>query len=119
MEEIANHSDTSVQSIETPIETSQTPTETNTPDTTQETSTGHRIKYNGEEKIISYDEAPTWIQKGMNYDKVAERAKEAETFQKNLDRIAKHYGFDSHDESSKRLKNSVWMKVLYVNTYSR
>ncbi|WP_058301699.1 hypothetical protein [Gorillibacterium timonense] len=66
--------------------------------TTQEQPKGITVKYNKEDRFIPEEEAPTWIQKGLNYDKVSERAKEAEKYQQNLDRIAKFYGFDSHDK---------------------
>jgi hypothetical protein len=56
------------------------------------------IKYNKEEIKIPVSERQTYLQKGYNYDKVNERAKEAEAYQQSLERIAKFYNFDSHSE---------------------
>jgi hypothetical protein len=53
------------------------------------------VKYNKEEKQVSYDEAPDYIQKGMNYDKVQQRADE---YQQNLDRVARLSGYKDHSE---------------------
>ncbi|KAF6597511.1 hypothetical protein H6F38_34160, partial [Paenibacillus sp. EKM208P] len=39
-----------------------------------------------------------WVQKGLNYDKVSEKAQQAERYQEMLDRTAKYYGFDNHDD---------------------
>lgn len=73
--------------------------------TTQEevAPTGHRVKYNGEEKLVSYDEAPTWIQKGMNYDKVSERAQQLESQTKYLEKMARIEGYGSVDEYVKAI----------------
>lgn len=101
MEEIANHSD--VAAPETTVETSGSTNATNTPATTQEAPKGLTVKYNKEDRFIPEEEAPTWIQKGLNYDKVAERAKEAETYQQNLERIAKFNGFESHSDYLKAM----------------
>ncbi len=67
--------------------------------TTQETTApgGIRVKYNKEERVISHEEAPTWIQKGLNYDKLQERSTQLEQQAKNLERVAKAYGFPDVD----------------------
>jgi hypothetical protein len=44
---------------------------------------------------VSYDEAPDYIQKGLNYDKVSERAT---TYQSELDRVARLSGYESYEE---------------------
>ncbi|KGE20054.1 hypothetical protein [Paenibacillus wynnii] len=83
----------------------QQPNVTATPDTTvaapattQETPVeGIRVKYNKEERIIPNEEAPNWIQKGLNYDKLQERSTQLETQAKNLERVAKAYGFPDVD----------------------
>jgi hypothetical protein len=98
MEEIANQSEVAVQAPETTIETSVSTEATNTPATIQEPPKGMTVKYNKEDRFVSDDELPSYVQKGLNYDKVAERAKEAETYQQNLERIAKHYGFETHSD---------------------
>ena len=53
------------------------------------------VKYNKEEKQVSYDEAPDYIQKGMNYDKVQQRA---DQYQQHLDRVAQLSGYQDHNE---------------------
>lgn len=66
--------------------------------TTQTTAPeGIRVKYNKEERIIPTEEAPTWIQKGLNYDKLQERATTLEAQAKALERTAKVYGFSDVD----------------------
>lgn len=67
---------------------------------------GIKVKYNKEERVIGYDEAPDWIQKGLNYDKVQERATQAEAQAKQLDRVAKFYGFDSPDKYLQALEQA-------------
>jgi hypothetical protein len=93
MEEIANQSEPVVESA--PIET-QAPEVV--PATTQEAPKGMTVKYNKEDRFVSDEELPSYVQKGLNYDKVSDRAKEADTFQQNLERIAKHYGFETHSD---------------------
>jgi hypothetical protein len=53
------------------------------------------VKYNKEPVKVTYDEAPTYIQKGLNYDKVQQQA---ETYQQQLDRAAHLMGYQSNDE---------------------
>lgn len=87
------------EQVETPEqpETPDTETpETNEPDTTQDDY--FTVKYNKEEKKISRDEAPTYIQKGLNYDKVKERADQLEQTANYLDRVAKFSGYQTVDE---------------------
>ncbi|WP_342440015.1 hypothetical protein NSS79_15415 [Paenibacillus sp. FSL L8-0436] len=80
--------------------TEPTNTAVASPATTQETQApqGIPVKYNKEDRVIPYEEAPTWIQKGMNYDKLQERSTQLEAQAKNLERVAKAYGF--HDVDS-------------------
>lgn len=99
MEEFANHSEVaSPESTGTPIETSSAPEVSSSPDTTQEPPKGLTVKYNKEDRFVPDDELPTYVQKGLNYDKVAEQAKQAQSYQQSLERIAKFYGYNSHDE---------------------
>ncbi|WP_028609226.1 hypothetical protein [Paenibacillus harenae] len=83
------------------IETTEQETQTEAVETvtTQETAAaeGFTVKYNKEDRFVAKDEAPTWIQKGLNYDKVQERATQLEQQAKNLDRVAKFYGYDSSE----------------------
>lgn len=53
------------------------------------------VKYNKEEMKISRDEAPTYIQKGLNYDKVNQKASE---YEQHLQRVAQITGYQSIDE---------------------
>jgi hypothetical protein len=53
------------------------------------------IKYNKEPVKVSYDEAPSYIQKGMNYDKVQQRATE---YEQHLNRVAQLSGYQTHDD---------------------
>ena len=54
-----------------------------------------KIKYLGEDKDVPEDEAPTWIQKGMNHDRLQEKLSEQ---QKALDEVAQLQGFKDHAE---------------------
>jgi hypothetical protein len=53
------------------------------------------VKYNKEERQVSYDEAPDYIQKGMNYDKVNQRVGEYES---QLSRMQNLMGYQSQEE---------------------
>lgn len=106
-EQFANHSEsveTNVEATETPIETSQQSGGSEQPVTTQDPPKGLTVKYNKEEKFIPEEELPTWVQKGLNYEKVQERAKEADTLSQHLDRLVKYYGFDSRETLIKELE---------------
>ncbi|MBA9088728.1 putative DNA-binding protein YlxM (UPF0122 family) [Fontibacillus solani] len=89
------------QSTEQVIDQQQVNTEhpaAETTATTQETAAeGIRVKYNKEERVIPNEEAPTWIQKGLNYDKLQERTAALEDQAKALERTAKVYGFTDID----------------------
>ena len=65
-----------------------------------------RIKYNGEEKDITVEEAVTLAQKGMNYDKVMEKLRAAENAEelKILDAAARQSGL-TRKEYVKRLQS--------------
>jgi hypothetical protein len=84
------------QSLETPvtnehpIEQPQTP---ETPSTPQENV--FTVKYNKEEVQVPYEQAPDYIQKGLNYEKVQTRATE---YEQHLNRIAQLSGYQTHDE---------------------
>lgn len=53
------------------------------------------VKYNKEDRQVSYDEAPEYIQKGMNYDKTHQRATEYENY---LNRVARLSGYEDHNQ---------------------
>lgn len=80
------------QANETPIQ--QEPAQTQEPATTQEPDY-FTVKYNKEERQVSYDEAPEYIQKGLNYDKVQQRVSE---YEQHLNRMAQLTGYQTHEE---------------------
>jgi predicted transcriptional regulator with HTH domain len=92
-EEIANQSEPVAQET---IETA--PVTVEAPATTQEAPKGMTVKYNKEDRFVSDEELPAYVQKGLNYDKVSDRAKEADTLQQNLERVAKFYGYENHSD---------------------
>jgi hypothetical protein len=73
-EEITETTETTEAPIETVEDTK--PTETIEQEQTQETPQTLKIKYNHEEQEIPYDEAVPLIQKGMNFEKAVERARQ-------------------------------------------
>lgn len=97
MEETANHS--GIETQEAPVtevtETITAPEGESSPP--QEEPRGINVKYNKEDRFVPEDEVPNWVQKGLNYDKVSEKAQQAERYQQMLERTAKFYGFDSHE----------------------
>lgn len=70
------------ESTETTVETqttTETATETQTTGTEQQTTTEQpkiKVKYNHQDMELPYEEAVQHIQKGMNYDKAVERARQ-------------------------------------------
>jgi hypothetical protein len=97
MEETANHS--GIESIEAPVtevtEPIGTPEGESSPP--QEALKGINVKYNKEDRFVPEDEVPNWVQKGLNYDKVSEKAQQAERYQQSLDRAARYHGFEDHE----------------------
>lgn len=110
--ETANHSGNEevyeqgipTESIETPAEGNDSPP--------QEEPRGIKVKYNKEERFVPEDEVPNWVQKGLNYDKVSEKAQQAERYQQNLDRIAKFYGYESHEDYMTALEQEEQNRIL-------
>ncbi|MFF2156063.1 hypothetical protein ACFVVQ_12175 [Paenibacillus chitinolyticus] len=98
MEEFANHSE-AVETAAPEMNVETTP-ETSAPDTAtmQEQPKGYTVKYNKEERFVSDDEAPGWIQKGLNYDKMQERVQQYETQAQMAERLMNFHGFDDFDE---------------------
>lgn len=90
-EETANHS--GIEEVEV-IESNETPIESTDSLPQEEAPRGISVKYNKEERFVPEDEVPTWVQKGLNYDKVSEKAQQAERYQQTLERTARLYGFD-------------------------
>lgn len=101
MEETAYHSGEEVQEVVNDEVTEQLEVTDQQPEgessPPQEEPRGIKVKYNKEERFVPEDEVPNWVQKGLNYDKVSEKAQQAERYQQSLDRIAKFYGYPDHD----------------------
>ncbi|MGN7457887.1 hypothetical protein ACTHPH_24010 [Paenibacillus pasadenensis] len=86
-----------------------TTTETAATVTTQEAPPnpeGIKVKYNHEERIIGLDEAPSWIQKGLNYDKLQGQADQFEQHSRQLERAAKYHGFPSTEAYLQAIEES-------------
>lgn len=107
MEDIANHSEEVVQETVEQVDDQQVDTQVEGQDSPpQEEPRGIKVKYNKEERFVPEDEVPTWIQKGLNYDKVSEKAQQAERYQEMLDRTAKYYGFNDSDSYIQALEQA-------------
>lgn len=96
-EEIANHSE-SIETVEQVQVDTEAPIESSEQSPPQDEPRGISVKYNKEDRFVPEDEVPTWVQKGLNYDKMAERAKQADDLQQMLDRTARHFGYDNHND---------------------
>lgn len=57
-----------------------------------------RVRFNHEDRELSYDEAAMYAQKGMNYDKLEERVRGYEALSNKMDRLAKNLEYDSAEE---------------------
>lgn len=99
-QQAAYQSDEQIESYEQDTQTEAVDTAT-----TQETPApeGFNVKYNKEDRFVSKDEAPTWIQKGLNYDKISERAQQLEAQTKYLEKQARISGYASVEEYTKAL----------------
>jgi hypothetical protein len=107
MEELANHSEEIAQETVEQVADQQVDTQVEGQDSPpQEEPRGIKVKYNKEERFVPEDEVPTWIQKGLNYDKVSEKAQQAERYQEMLDRTAKYYGFNDSDSYIQALEQA-------------
>lgn len=61
------------------------------PEKAEETRSFDNIKVNGEIRSVSYDDAPAWIQKGMDYDRVKGQLTEArQTAQELTEQMGKY-----------------------------
>lgn len=69
-------------------------TQQSTQQETQQTPQSFKVKHLHEEKEVSYDEAPTYIQKGMDYDRVKGKYEESKPVLDFVERIAKQNGMD-------------------------
>ena len=57
-----------------------------------------KVRFNHEDRELSYDEAAMYAQKGMNYDKLEERVKGYETLYGKMGRLAKDLEYDTPEE---------------------
>lgn len=97
-EQFGNHTEQAEVIEETPdtaIEETQEEVVEETPATTQEEQDFFEVKYNKENMRISRDEAPTYIQKGLNYDKVNQKASE---YEQHLQKVAQITGYSNIEE---------------------
>ncbi|MFT8319343.1 MAG: hypothetical protein ABF649_00740 [Bacillus sp. (in: firmicutes)] len=87
----------------TPVDTPDpVDTEPSDPAAIQETiPQAFKVKYNKEEMEIPYDQAPDYIQKGLNYDKVQQRSTE---YEQHLTKLANLSGYTSTDEMIQALQ---------------
>lgn len=78
---------------ETPIDTPET---VEAPP--QEEPKGIKVKYNKEEMFVPETELPTYVQKGLNYDKVQQQLEETRQQAAYLDRLASMSGYGNTQE---------------------
>lgn len=83
--------DTNVGNIETTSQESSQPT------TEQSTPQAFKVKYLHEEKEVPYDEAPTYIQKGMDYDRVKGKYEESKPVLSFVEELAQESGMSVQD----------------------
>lgn len=89
------------------------------PTTSQETPAAEepvqpkvKVKFNHEERELSLDEAAVYAQKGMNFDKVSQRAKEQEERLSRYESMAKMFGYENAEAMMTQAeKNFVEVKV--------
>lgn len=81
--------------IDPGIETEPSQVQDEQPPATIQDEDFFEVKYNKENMRISRDEAPTYIQKGLNYDKVNQKAAD---YEQHLQRVAQITGYSSIDE---------------------
>lgn len=83
------------ETIDPGIETEPSQVQDEQPPATIQEEDFFTVKYNKEERKISRDEAPTYIQKGLNYDKVSQKATD---YEQHLQKVAQITGYQSIDE---------------------
>lgn len=83
---------TETQTEQTETQTEQTETQAESVETAQPQA-NFKIKYNGEEKELSFDEAKTLAQKGMDYDRQKERWEGVKPTFDALEETARLYGW--------------------------
>jgi hypothetical protein len=108
-EEVTETPTEETDSIETVEDT--TPAESTEQEPSLETPQLFKIKYNSQEQEISYDDAVPLIQKGMNFDKSVERAR-----QEARDSMIADYGYEwngkpvtTEAEYKQALQEKEWM----------
>lgn len=78
---------------ETPEQTEEIKEEQ--PPTTEEEPKGIKVKFLKEEQFIPDEEVPTYVQKGLNHDRILQQKTE---YEKVLDEVAQIAGFKDHAE---------------------
>jgi hypothetical protein len=98
MDELTNQSEGMTQEVTQETQTEETTQENTTQEVEQPTlPQSIKVKYNHQELELPYDEAVTHIQKGMNYDKAVERARQEaaqEAAQKARDAVIAEMGYE-------------------------
>jgi len=110
-----NNPNYSLDSTPEEAPTTETESETNAQEVVQESETTEpttpqveteqpaipqtvKVKFNHEERELSLDEAATYAQKGMNYDKLNERVQGFEAANARNERLAKRLGYENAGE---------------------
>lgn len=65
-----------------------------------------KVRFNHEDRDLSYDEAAMYAQKGMNYDKLEERVKGYEALHTKMSRLARDLEYDSPEEMIEAAANN-------------
>lgn len=101
MEENNNVNTISQESSETNINSNSDVNNTQSLDTsvnqTDESSKAFKVKYLHEEKEIPYEEAPTYIQKGMDYDRIRSKYEESKPVLSFVEELAQRNGMNVNE----------------------
>lgn len=65
-----------------------------------------RVRFNHEDRELSYDEAAMYAQKGMNYDKLEQRVKGYEALNEKMSRLARNLEYETPEEMIDAAENN-------------
>lgn len=65
-----------------------------------------KVRFNHEDRELSYDEAAIYAQKGMNYDKLEQRVKEYDALRDKMSRLAKNLEYETPEEMIDAAENN-------------
>lgn len=91
------------QTTETPVSEEPTTVPEEQPVSTPPTI---KVRFNHEDRDLSFDEAAMYAQKGMNYDKLEERVKGYEALYGKMGRLARDLEYDSPEEMIEAAANN-------------